>query len=194
MLFSRTDSQPTFNPIPTDQHRRPTQVKSTDVVLLNRLIAASRKYKKGDIVTLPSPTEPNKVITKRILALGGDTVNLWVPRGLDLTPVPKELRQGEIQSLAYTQIYHNALHELATETQEHESGAWMRITIPPNCAWVEGDASAQQSRFDRLHPEIKSRDSREFGPVPLGLINSRIEWILWPLSRFGRPGKRPMDS
>ncbi|RKP07301.1 hypothetical protein THASP1DRAFT_17256, partial [Thamnocephalis sphaerospora] len=40
-------------------------------------------------------------------------------------------------------------------------------------SWVEGD--------EPFH----SRDSNAFGPVPDGLIEARVQWILWPLSRFG---------
>lgn len=186
-----TSMSPTFNPLPEGNYKNPGPLQSTDVVLLNRLVTATRHYKKGDIVTMYSPSEPTKVITKRILALGGDTVHLWVPRGLDLRPAPPPGTRSDLQSLAYTQLYQDALRDLASEVQEHETGAWMSIKIPPNCAWVEGDASALQSRHARLHPEMKSRDSREFGPVPLGLINARIDWIVWPLNRFGPPPPRP---
>jgi inner membrane protease subunit 2 len=47
------------------------------------------------------------------------------------------------------------------------------ITIPYGHYWVEGD--------DSFH----SHDSNTFGPIPEGLIESRVVWILWPLSRFG---------
>ena len=161
-------------------------------MLLNRLVTATRRYKKGDIVTLYSPSDPNLMITKRILALGGDTVRLWVPRGVDFAPEPLAGEHNGITSLAYTNIYHHALRALATETEDHASGAWLTITIPANHAWVEGDASALQPwTKGPLRPEAKSRDSREFGPVPLGLIRSRVECILWPLSHFGLPGPRP---
>ena len=188
-----TSMSPTFNPVSDEQRARPGPPPPTDIVLLNKLVSTTRQYKKGDIVTLYSPQEPTKLITKRILALGGDTVHFWVPSGANLTPAPHSAPQDEVHSLAYTEIYHEALRQLATEIHEHESGAWMRITIPPNCAWVEGDASALQSRYDRLHADMKSRDSRSFGPVPLGLIHARVEFIVWPLSRFGKPQSRPSN-
>lgn len=184
--------QPTFNPMDPVQLLYPSKTPSTDIVLLNRLVTATRSYKKGDIVTLYSPSDPNLLITKRILALGGDTVRLWVPRGMDLTPAPLQDEDEGVTSLAYTNIYHHALRALASETEEHASGAWLTITIPPHHAWIEGDASALQPwTASALRAEAKSRDSREFGPVPLSLVRSRVEWIVWPLSRFGRPGERP---
>lgn len=193
-LYVRTmySPQPTFNPIEPEEIVRPSHKPTTDIVLLNRLVTASRDFKKGDIVTLYSPSDPNKIITKRILALGGDTIHLWVPRDANLAPTSRKGLPDHVVSLAYTNIYQNALQELAHEIEDHASGAWLSITIPPHCAWVEGDASAHKPIVgDRLYPESKSRDSREFGPVPLGLITSRVSCILWPPSRFGPPGPRP---
>ena len=164
-------------------------------MLLNRTVTARRNYKRGDIVTLFCPKYPNRLITKRILALGGDTVRVWVPRGMDLAPASSGRGRADVVSLAYTDIYQKALRELASEIEDHASGAWLSITIPPQYAWVEGDASAHApTQLSRLHPDIKSRDSREFGPVPLGLITSRVEYILWPLARFGRPPPRPRQA
>lgn len=185
-------TQPTFNPTDPIQSLYPSHIPTSDIVLLNRLVTAMRSFKKGDIVTLYSPSDPNLLITKRILALGGDKVRLWVPRGVDLAPPPLKGEEDGLSSLAYTNIYHHALRSLASETEEHESGAWLTITIPANHAWVEGDASAKQPWIKGpMRAEAKSRDSREFGPVPLGLIRSRVDWILWPLNHFGPPGARP---
>ncbi|WFD44239.1 hypothetical protein MPSI1_002905 [Malassezia psittaci] len=169
----------------------PSTLPPTDIVLLNRLVTATDTYKKGDIVTLYPPNDPNMLIIKRILALGGDTVRLWIPRGVDLAPAPLQGEEQGLTSMAYSNIYYHALREMAHETEEHASGAWLSITIPKNHAWVEGDASAlQPKQANVLRAEAKSRDSREFGPVPLGLIRSRVELIVWPPSRFGRPEKR----
>lgn len=186
-------TQPTFNPIDPEQFGHPSECPSSDIVLLNRTVTMRRNYRRGDIVTLYCPNDPNRLITKRILALGGDTVRVWVPKGIDLTPASSGGDRADVVSLAYTNMYQKALRELASEIEDHASGAWLSITIPPQYAWVEGDASAQApTMLSQLHPYIKSRDSREFGPVPLGLVTSRVEYILWPPGRFGRPSPRPM--
>ncbi|KZT43033.1 LexA/Signal peptidase, partial [Sistotremastrum suecicum HHB10207 ss-3] len=46
------------------------------------------------------------------------------------------------------------------------------VTIPTGHVWVEGD-------------DWRSRDSNHFGPIPLALIDAKLSWILWPLSRLG---------
>ncbi|KAG9090250.1 hypothetical protein FRC06_001156 [Ceratobasidium sp. 370] len=56
--------QPALNP--DGPHQR-------DMVWVDRWsILARRKYRRGDIVSLRSPLDPNLIIVKRILALGGD--------------------------------------------------------------------------------------------------------------------------
>jgi len=72
------------------------------------------------------------VITKRIIALEGDTV-------FTLLPYPDKL-----------------------------------VKIPKGHCWVEGD--------DAFH----SKDSNEYGPLPLALINAKVSYILWPFSRFSK--------
>ncbi|GAC96105.1 hypothetical protein PHSY_003685 [Pseudozyma hubeiensis SY62] len=151
---------PTFNGPPS------TTSITSDVVLLNRTIKVSLdKLKAGDIVTLISPLDPRLLLTKRIIALAGDTVRVYAPG----------MNGG--------------------------AGKWTRIKIPPGHVWVEGDAavdivpgSLERTVNGKSVPRgvrNKSRDSREFGPVPMGLITSRIEAIVWPPERFGVPAARP---
>lgn len=46
------------------------------------------------------------------------------------------------------------------------------VRVPKGHAWVEGDEP------------IRSRDSNTFGPLALGLIDGKVEAILWPHWRF----------
>ncbi|KAJ7129807.1 signal peptidase, partial [Mycena epipterygia] len=48
------------------------------------------------------------------------------------------------------------------------------VRIPKGHIWVEGVPS------DAFH----SQDSNTFGPVPLGLVDSRLVCLIWPLWRF----------
>ncbi|KAI0796567.1 LexA/Signal peptidase [Abortiporus biennis] len=47
------------------------------------------------------------------------------------------------------------------------------VCIPEGHAWVEGD--------EPFHSE----DSNYFGPIPLGLIDSKLDFIVWPPERWG---------
>ncbi|BAT89288.1 hypothetical protein LR48_Vigan08g002900 [Vigna angularis] len=47
------------------------------------------------------------------------------------------------------------------------------VVVPKGSIWVEGDNKSN------------SRDSRKFGPVPYGLIDSKIFWRIYPFQYFG---------
>lgn len=49
----------------------------------------------------------------------------------------------------------------------------VEVRIPEGHAWVEGDEP------------FRSEDSNYFGAVPLGLIQSKLSMIVWPLNRIG---------
>jgi len=46
--------------------------------------------------------------------------------------------------------------------------------VPAGQAWVEGDNA------------IRSKDSRNYGPVPLGLVQGKVVWRVWPFKEFGK--------
>lgn len=48
-----------------------------------------------------------------------------------------------------------------------------KVVIPPGHAWIEGDNSANSS------------DSRHYGPIPQGLILSRVVFRLFPIQTVG---------
>ncbi|XP_027356137.1 mitochondrial inner membrane protease subunit 1-like isoform X1 [Abrus precatorius] len=54
------------------------------------------------------------------------------------------------------------------DNDKHET-----VVVPKGHVWVQGDNI------------YKSKDSRNFGPVPYGLIESKMCWRVWPLKNFG---------
>jgi inner membrane protease subunit 1 len=53
------------------------------------------------------------------------------------------------------------------------------IVVPKGHVFVQGDYTHN------------SRDSRNFGPVPYGLIQGRVLWRVWPFQDFGPLGPTP---
>ncbi|KAH9943336.1 LexA/Signal peptidase [Epithele typhae] len=51
------------------------------------------------------------------------------------------------------------------------------VCVPQGHAWVEGDEP------------FRTEDSNRYGPVSLGLIKSRLAFILWPWNRMGPLGQ-----
>ncbi|KAF8528777.1 peptidase S24/S26A/S26B/S26C, partial [Hysterangium stoloniferum] len=116
--------QPTLNP---DSSRL-----RKDIALFDRsFLFTGYTFRKGDIIAIRSPVNPDSTLIKRIIALEGDEVET-------LPPYPENV-----------------------------------VTVPEGHIWVEGD--------ERFHSE----DSNHFGPVPLGLVDSKLMFLVWPLDRFG---------
>ncbi|PVU91671.1 hypothetical protein BB561_004264 [Smittium simulii] len=121
--------QPALNP-DTNRLRK-------DFVLLNKFVSGSfskTHLKKGDVVTLYNPQEPEELITKRIIAMPGDSV---------------------------------------FPNTNSRFFKYAPINIPEGHCWIEGDEG------------FHSFDSNSFGYVPLGLIQSKVSFVLYPFYRFG---------
>ncbi|KAM0756616.1 LexA/Signal peptidase [Meredithblackwellia eburnea MCA 4105] len=63
-------------------------------------------------------------------------------------------------------------HLLSSPTGSPDREKYVRV--PQGRCWLEGDSG------------FHSRDSNDYGPVPLGLLKARVEWIVFPPSRFGK--------
>ncbi|KAH0834772.1 LexA signal peptidase [Lanmaoa asiatica] len=58
------------------------------------------------------------------------------------------------------------------------------VLVPEGHIWVEGDEP------------FRTLDSNTFGPVPLGLVDAKLSYIIWPLHRLGplQPPERPVSK
>lgn len=98
----------------------PTLRSQGDMLLIEKLSTAFGSIRRGDVVVCASPSDPTKLICKRVIGLENDLV---------------------------------ATHYGGIFTSHQQ--------VPPGHLWIEGDNSA------------RSHDSRDFGPVPCGLLRGR---------------------
>lgn len=112
----------------------------------------------GEIVTFEIPESPGAILVKRVMAAGGQTVDirdgcLWVDgRPLD-----------EPYAIGITKV-------------KPESGITYPHVVTEGCVWVMGD----NREF--------SRDSRAFGDVSSSSISSRVVLRYWPPRHVGLVG------
>lgn len=114
----------------------------------------------GDIVTFKDPEIAGRVLIKRCIAVGGQTV---------------DLKNGVVY------IDGNAISEPYTEGKPSEplsrtvEGVEITYpyTVPQGYIWVMGDN------------RTNSQDSRYFGAVPKSSVYGRAFMIYWPLNHFG---------
>ncbi|KAE8229246.1 hypothetical protein CF326_g5789 [Tilletia indica] len=192
---------PTLNPTIQSQNG----VLFADHVLLNRWVVHQGRLRRGDIVQLYNPSEPNDLLCKRIIALEGDIVRVRTsspshfPSESDFTRPrarppgsPPRTKQEEDPEIIFGSIELERRPKKTKRAASAGGGGWKLFRIPEGHAWVEGDASASlASGAEGSGWSMgKSRDSREFGPVSLALITARVDYIWAPYSRIGRPGKR----
>jgi signal peptidase I len=131
-------------------------IQLQDHVLANKFIYNFRKPARPDIVVLDDPTGQVGTLIKRVIAVGGQTV---------------DLQGGKVL------VDGVALNEPYTYGQPSEPlmGSTVRfpVKIPADSVWVMGDNRTQ------------SQDSRWFGPARLSAVHGQAFFIYWPLSRFG---------
>ena len=114
-----------------------------------------RQPKRGDIIVFTSPEDPKKDFVKRLIALGGETV---------------EIKDGKIyidgaestDPSLRSRYYYNA-GDYGKEN--------VAIQVPKDCYYALGDNSAN------------SRDSRFWGFVPKANLIGKAVVIYWPLDR-----------
>ena len=131
-----------------------------DLVLGEKVTLAFRDPEPGDIVTFESPLTPGETLVKRVVAVGGQTVELVDGRVFVDGRVLEEPYVGDAPT--------ESLSDLAGS-----AGITYPYTVPEGSVWVMGDN------------RTNSKDSRYFGPVSVDDVTSRAILIYWPLSDAG---------
>lgn len=110
---------------------------------------------QGDIITFEDPADSERVLIKRVIATGGQTVDLrdgvvYV----DGVPLDEPYTQGK-------------------PSNDLNSGITYPYTVPEGHVWVMGDN------------RTNSADSRAFGAIPLESVTGHAVLRYWPLDRIG---------
>jgi len=120
-------------------------------------------------VSLPSPFEPIRLAFQE---------NSSANSTFELPPSTGNPEQSSLAIMEHPDI---PLHDKTNEIW-FEDVRPVLIRVPAGHCWVEGD-----------NPWL-SRDSRDFGPIPLGLITGVVSCVVWPPSKIGRVPPRPNNS
>ena len=128
-----------------------------DRILVNKFIYRFQPPRHGDIIVFRFPEDPKRSFIKRLVAVGGETV---------------EIQGGRVlingQPLDGSGIFaHNTYYN-----QGPYGGARQVVHVPEGMYFVLGDNSAS------------SHDSRFWGFVPKRLVVGRAMCIFWPIVRW----------
>lgn len=131
-----------------------------DLILGERVSLAFGEPSQGDVVTFTSPLDPEETLVKRVIAVGGQTVDL-VDGAVYI--------DGE----RLDEPYVSSWPTVSLSDLEGSAGITYPYVVPEGYVWVMGDN------------RTNSRDSRYFGPVSVDDVTSRAILIYWPLPNVG---------
>jgi len=152
--------------IPTGS-MRPTLLEG-DIIMVNKFIygakipfvnlrlAKFREPKRGDVIVFIYPENPKKDFIKRLVAFGGETV--------EIKDGTVYINSQPLLDPVFSRIYYYNRGEFANDTQ--------KITVPKASYFVLGDNSAS------------SQDSRYWGFVPYKNLLGKALIVYWPLPRI----------
>ena len=144
----------------------PTGSMLQTIQLNDRIVGEKLSYRfrvpeRGEIVTFNNPSKDGTTLVKRVVALGGQTVDLQGGR---------VVVDGEVLDEPYVNGLESApLNQQLTGIDPIS----YPYTVPKDCIWVMGDN------------RTNSKDSRYFGAVPVSEVTSHAVWTIWPPDDFG---------
>jgi len=178
--------------------RIPTASCYPTIVPNDRILANKNAYnrtdpQRGDLVVHICPFDRHWNYIKRVVAVAGDTVevknNQLYVNGQELSQrklpestldniritIEEKPLKGEVFEETNGDVKYNIF--LAESPHDKTSGDFEKITVPEHHCFVLGDN------------RNLSRDSRDFGPIPLATIKGRADYIYWPAMNWAHFGK-----
>ena len=147
------------------------------------LIAVKNAYRdsdpqRGDLVLFTNPNNRRELWIKRVIALAGETVavkdgNLYV-NGVKLSL--ESIGPGAVSGTT-GQIFHednNGAKYRIFISQGHPAPDFPEITVPQYECFVMSDNRNE------------TRDSRQFGPIPITGMLGKFEYRYWPIASAGK--------
>jgi signal peptidase I len=126
-----------------------------DQVLVNKFAFRFGAPQYRDIVVLDDPTGETPMLIKRVIAVGGQTVDLKDGKVVvDGTPLDEPYTYGQ-------------------PSLPGDPSITYPVTLPPGTVWVMGDNRTQ------------SKDARWLGPQPVTGVHGKAFVIYWPPTRWG---------
>ncbi len=135
-------------------------IMTGDMVFSEKISYYFREPQQGDIVTFADPEQPDRVLIKRVIAVGGQTV---------------DLKDGKVlvDGVAIEEPYIGGKESYPLSRTAANADVSFPYTVPRGYVWVMGDN------------RTSSQDSRYFGAIPASSISGRAALVYWPFNHFG---------
>jgi len=129
-------------------------IRSYDILFTEHISPRTGNLSRGDIIVARSPNNPSTFICKRIVALPEDHL-------LQADGTLQHVRKYSFNLIKSNQAKSNYL-----SLDNHY--ILLSIQVPKGHVWIEGDNADN------------STDSRNYGPIPIGLVRGRAMVRVWP--------------
>ncbi|MBR3383014.1 MAG: signal peptidase I [Clostridia bacterium] len=162
-----------FEPVRVDGESMQNTLQNDERCVVEKVSYWFTRPKAGDIVIVHYPDRGNDSFVKRVVATGGQTIELVgeLARGADGKPLFKILVDGiPLDESAYepNMLIESAVFSPWSITGQGEGG----YTVPEGYVFVMGDH------------RTNSHDSRRVGPIPLSSVVGRVHGVLYPFNRM----------
>lgn len=135
-------------------------IMTGDMVFSEKVSYYFRGPQRGDIVTFDDPEVAGRTLIKRVVAVGGQTV---------------DLQDGKVivDGVVLDEPYTAGKESFPLGRQAEGVVVDYPYTVPDGYLWVMGDN------------RTSSQDSRYFGAIPKTSVTGRAALVYWPFSDFG---------
>lgn len=161
-----------------------------DRFLANKIAYKNSDPQKGDLIVFINPEDRRQNYIKRIVAAAGETVEIKngdvYVNGQKLTrqKLPQstlddiriQVEQKPLGGDVYEETNGDAKYKIFLADHK-PPGDFAKMTVPKHHCFVLGDN------------RNLSKDSRHFGPIPLGTIIGRADYLYFPAKDWSRFGK-----
>lgn len=138
---------------------------SNNILVTDRISPRIGKVQRGDVIIAKNPNIPKQLICKRIVGLPGDLI------------LAQETTESNTSIDGIPDAYVSDEPINATDMKRDDSDKpeikYKKVVIPRGHIWIEGDNSANSS------------DSRHYGPIPQGLLQSKVLFRVYPFNQIG---------
>lgn len=163
-------------------------LQTNNVLATERISKRILNFERGDIVVARSPISPEHFVCKRIVGLPGDKIHMKprysfnpfgstksnITSGAEADDNEKDKIVTAIDMIEDIDDFDGSNKSDHINNQNSTSRVLRSkmVFVPRGHVWLEGDNSEN------------SIDSRYYGPVPMGLIQSRVVCRIFPFTQM----------
>jgi signal peptidase I len=176
-----------FEAFRVPSHSMAPNIAFNDRVIANKLAFRRKSPQRGDVVLFDHPDTLRGHYVKRVVALGGDTVEIrdgeLLINGqiLERTRVAKKslnTDKGKLEGDVFWETNGDAHYQIfisdRTSGKDLQPENFGPVTVPEYQCFVMGDN------------RNLSFDSRNFGSLSIGALRGKFKYVYWPLAHRSR--------